>query len=373
MSNNVYSIQSYYINLAEAYRTDDHFWRTENVPELVTIKPTLKCVANCKHCESRLKDFDSEEQGQMSLDDYKKLFKDLARLGTRKLTISGGEPLTYRYLLELIQSASQEGLLVTLNTNGWLLNHKKFEEFLKAGLVGVNLSIDSPNAQIHDRLRSLPGLFEKSIHKMKEIRTDSSLPFILNIRMILSKHNYKDIPQMIGLCKELDADTLSIDMIENDHDNKLFLLNEDQIIEFNSIIKPQIIRALEDTIFETKELQSDAIQQISAMYDIDFNPISNFASGIYWPTDRIKNKCTIPSSFMIIEGNGQILPCNAVEYTRSPIVGNCITQSIDMVWTSQEWQQFREAKMEFCNQCPMNMSHMMKFKNQSIVPVLVPQ
>ncbi|MCH5586335.1 radical SAM protein [Shimazuella sp. AN120528] len=363
-----YSIQSYYVDLAKEYYTDRPFWGKLTKPTMVTLKPTLKCVAQCPHCEARLKDFDfpPDTKRVFTIEEYRDLFKTLKSIGTEKITISGGEPLSYRYLTEMIYYASMEGLNVILNTNGWLLRKRKFKEFVEAGLDQVAMSIDSPIPEMHDRLRVLPGLFERATSRMKEIREEWGDRFVLNIRMILHKYTYQDIPKMIDLCQSLDADALSIDMIENDFEKKLFLLNEEEIQNFNQVQKQQIIDKLNQVFFESEELRSNAIAQIQGMFDLDFNPASNFAQGIFWPDDRIKQKCTIPSSFMILEGNGPVLACNPIEYTRNPIVGNILEDSIKDIWNNKAWTEFRENKMDFCRFCPMNMSHMVIFKQQTI-------
>jgi MoaA/NifB/PqqE/SkfB family radical SAM enzyme len=363
-----YAIQSYHLNVSKEYYSDRPFWGEQNAPTMVTLKPTLKCVAQCPHCEARLKDFDfpPDTKHVFTIEEYRELFKTLKSIGTQKITISGGEPLSYRYLKEMIYYASLEGLNVILNTNGWLLRKRKFKEFLECGLDQVAMSIDSPIAEVHDRLRVLPGLFERATSRMHEIRQEWGDRFVLNIRMILHRYTYQDIPQMIDLCKWLEADALSIDMIENDHEKRMFLLNEEQIHEFNTIHKDRIVQKLKHVEFESEELRENAIAQIQGMFDLTFNPASNFAQGIFWPDDRIKQKCTIPSSFMIIEGNGHVLACNPIEYTRNPIVGNILEHSIKDIWNNDAWNEFRKKKMDFCRVCPMNMSHMLIFKKQII-------
>lgn len=363
-----FNIQSYHIDLSKEYKGDHGFWEHKNTPELITIKPTLKCVAKCDFCDMRLKDFDDGGAEVFDLEGYKKLFLDLSEMGTKKITISGGEPLAYRYTKELIYYASELGMHVTLNTNGWLLTKRRFGEFIEAGLMGVNLSLDSPFGEVHDKSRFLPGLFERATSRIKEIQEHYKDKYILNIRLIVSKTSQNDIPEMIDLCKELDADVLSLDMIENDYILKKYLLNEDEIKKFNSIEKEKIYKKINSVNFENEQLREDALKQIEGMYDLAFNSIENFANGIFWPDEHIRKKCTIPNTFGIIEGNGQILACNPIEYTRSPIVGNAINESIKDVWNNTSWEKFREEKMDFCRKCPMNMSHMIKFKNRTIEP-----
>lgn len=69
---------------------------------------------------------------------------------------------------------------------------------------------------------------------------------------------------------------------------------------------------------------------------------------------------------MIIEGDGMVLPCNAVEYNREYIIGNILETEIEELWKSEEWKNFRNKKMDFCRECPMNMSYMIVFNDDKI-------
>lgn len=226
------------------------------------------------------------------------------------------------------------------------------------------LSIDSPDAKEHDELRRLPGLFDRATKQIKQCK-DLGIPFKLNIRMVLSKHNYKKVGDMIELSRTLDADMLSIDMIEADSKNKLFLLNKDEIKDFKENYVPDLVRKIKNLNIENK-LKEFNVQQLQDMFNTQFNNIENFENGLYWPDDNIKKKCDIPSSFMIIEGDGMVLPCNAVEYNREKIIGNILDKDIESLWKSDEWNNFRKEKMDFCRECPMNMSYTLVFNDEKI-------
>lgn len=356
-----YKSKYYYTDYTKRYFEEGTFYNNTK-PTLVTIKPTLNCIANCLHCNPRKKFFTRERL--LNLEEYDKLFKKLKKIGTKQICISGGEPLLYKNIVEMVKIITKNGMCASLNTNGWLLNVDKFKELMDAGLMVINLSIDSPNKNQHDELRRLNGLFEKAISQIKECRK-TNIPFKLNVRMVMSKYNYKQIEQMIDLSAEVNADILSIDMIEADSSNKLFLLNKNEIEEFKKIYTPKLIRKIEKLNIK-QELKQYNIKQIKDMFNTSFNSIENFESGIYWPDERIKEKCDIPNSFMIIEGDGMVLPCNAVEYNRNEIIGNIFEIDIEELWNSKKWEEFRRKKMKLCRECPMNMSYMIVFNDDEI-------
>lgn len=357
-------LKNYYTNCAENYYKDGTFYNINKPsPKLVTIKPTLKCVANCLHCSPRSKTFDNNRL--ITLNEYKKLFEELKAMGVENICVSGGEPLLYEKIVDLVALITKSGMKPSINTNGWLLTPEKLKKLLEVGLLTLNVSIDSPIAEKHDGLRNLNGLFNRTIFQLKQC-SYLDIPFLLNIRMVLSKFNYNNIEEMLELIEFLNADALSIDMIEADSDNKFFLLNSDEIKEFKEIYVPKIIEKIYKMNIK-KDLKEFNVRQINDLFNTKFNSYNNFENGIYWPDDKIKSKCDIPSTFMIIEGDGSVLPCNAVEYNRDKIVGNIFDDSIEEIWESEKWNNFRDNKMDFCRKCPMNMSYMLMFNNKKIV------
>ena len=358
-----YKQKCYYTDYTKEYNKKGTFYKINNpIPKLVTIKPTLCCVANCLHCNPRSKKFSGKRL--LTLNEYDELFKKLHQMGTEGICISGGEPLLYKDIVPLVRLITKNKMKASLNTNGWLLTKNMFIELMNAGLLAINVSIDSPFAEIHDGLRNLNGLFDKTIFQLRECKK-LNIPFVLNIRMVLSKYNFKDIDKMIDLARSLNADLLSIDMIEADSKNKFFLLNSSEIMEFKNKYVPIIIEKINAMNINDK-LKKFNIKEVKDIYNIGFNGTKNFENGVYWPDDKIKSKCDIPSTFMIIEGDGTVLPCNAVEYNRNKFIGNIFESSIDKMWKCDKWEKFRKSKMEFCRECPMNMSYMLIFDDNKI-------
>lgn len=358
-----YKQNCYYTNYVNEYYKDGSFYDIkENVPKNVTIKPTLCCVAKCAHCSPRNKKFSGNKT--MTLDGYDDLFASLQKLGTENICISGGEPLLYNDIISLVKLITKNNMKASLNTNGWLLNKNLFNKLMKAGLLAINISLDSPIASVHDKLRGLNGLFDKTVTQLKECKS-MNIPFVLNIRMILSKYNYKDLEKMIDLAMKLDADVLSIDMIEADSKKKLFLLNEEELKLFDTKVKPALINKIM-SLNIPDELKKINVEQISNILNPDFNSYNNYSNGVYWPDDNIKRKCDIPNSFLIIEGDGNVLPCNAVEYNRNKVCGNLFETDIKKLWTSDKITEFRDNKMDFCMECPMNMSFMIFLKKNNV-------
>jgi sulfatase maturation enzyme AslB (radical SAM superfamily) len=53
--------------------------------------------------------------------------------------------------------------------------------------------------------------------------------------------------------------------------------------------------------------------------------------------------------------DGQVHPCNGVEYCHKPVMGNTHEGRLVDLWTGPTWEQFRVERMEWCHRCPMNL------------------
>ncbi len=109
--------------------------RTPIVAHLIPIR---RCNLACAYCN----EFDARSS-PVPLPLLKHRVDRLAALGTSAITISGGEPLLHPDLTSLVRHARSRGLLVGVITNGYLLSRALIEQFNRAGLDYLQLSVDN--------------------------------------------------------------------------------------------------------------------------------------------------------------------------------------------------------------------------------------
>jgi MoaA/NifB/PqqE/SkfB family radical SAM enzyme len=73
---------------------------------------------------------------------------------------SGGEPLLYRGLDQVLAHVKRRGLIAALVTNGSLLA-RHAERLVEIGVDNVTVSLDGPEA-VHDAIRGVPGTFARA-------------------------------------------------------------------------------------------------------------------------------------------------------------------------------------------------------------------
>jgi radical SAM protein with 4Fe4S-binding SPASM domain len=97
------------------------------------------------------------------------LFADLARLGSFRLGLTGGEPLLRKDLFDILDAAAERGLHPCLTTNGLLLTEEIARELGRRPLVWLNVSLEGPDAQTNDAVRGA-GTFDAVVEKLKLLR-----------------------------------------------------------------------------------------------------------------------------------------------------------------------------------------------------------
>ena len=310
-------------------------------PETIVIKPTFKCVGNCIGCASRQELYkDIRDENTLGLEDYKRLFQDFKKLGLKKLVISGGEPAFYDDINELVILAKSFGFIVCLNSTGYNLTEDLLD-FSK--LDAVNFSLNGYNNEIDSKIRGKI-LFDHTINSIKVARKYDDL--CVNVNCIVNKYNYDSTDKLLELVNELGVNALHLSYVEGDWANKNLLLSKQQINVFNSSIKLLLIDKL-SSIIMNPALKQTSLNQLKSFLAI---PPDEAALGIYNP----KAECSRKNNFAIVLPNGDVHPCNIVEYSHEPVVGNVFDSSFTDIWAGHKFTQFRNNPYKYCRYCPVN-------------------
>lgn len=129
------------------------------MPVHVVWEITLACNLRCAHCGSRA---GAPRPSELSTEEAKRLIGELASLGTREITLIGGEAYLRRDWLELVRTITQHGIHCGLQTGGRAFSEAKLQAGVDAGLRSIGVSIDGDRA-LHDMLRGVRGSYDQAI------------------------------------------------------------------------------------------------------------------------------------------------------------------------------------------------------------------
>ena len=110
------------------------------VPVNATIELTPLCNMSCKMCYVHLHPDEVKMQGGLhSVSEWLQIAEEMKRAGVLFVLLTGGEPLSYPGFKELYTKMHKMGLILTINTNGTLLNEEwaDFFSYLKPRRINI--------------------------------------------------------------------------------------------------------------------------------------------------------------------------------------------------------------------------------------------
>lgn len=180
---------------------------------------TESCNFRCTYCLPDGTDCDSRA-GELTLPEIRRLVTAFARLGTRKVRITGGEPSLRKDLTEIIATCKAVPGIekVALTTNGYRLQ-RDAAAWQAAGLDAVNVSVDSLDAATfhlvtgQDKLADiLAGVATAKAVGIKQVKINT---------VLLKQHNALALPDFLSFVKHQDLSLRFIELMRT-NDNLSF-------------------------------------------------------------------------------------------------------------------------------------------------------
>jgi MoaA/NifB/PqqE/SkfB family radical SAM enzyme len=163
-------------------------------PFQALIQITNKCNMRCSFCDFWPNVAPRSEE--LTVDDYRRLSRELAEIGTFLISVEGGEPLVRPDLVPIIEALSEHHI-TALFTNGWLLTRELSRSLFSAGLVHANVSIDYPDAARHDEKRGLKGAFDRAWRAVDHFRAEAPRGGKqVHVMSVIMEDNWRDLPAL---------------------------------------------------------------------------------------------------------------------------------------------------------------------------------
>ncbi|TYL47273.1 GTP 3',8-cyclase MoaA [Marinomonas sp. IMCC 4694] len=201
--------------------------------DYLRISVTDRCDFRCTYCMDENVTFLAREQ-ILSLEEIVYVAKTFISMGTKRIRITGGEPLVRKNILWAIeQIANTTGLEeLTITTNGSQL-YKMAQSLLDAGVSRINISLDTLKAERFHRLTRR----DKFQQVIEGIDAVSQLPFKrLKINSVMLKqHNDDELFDLANFALERKMDISFIEEMPlgmiTDHDRAATYFSSDDVIE----------------------------------------------------------------------------------------------------------------------------------------------
>ena len=123
--------------------------------------------------------FRSEKSRALTLDDLRDLAKQADQLGLAQFVISGGEPMVFPDLDDIIEALDPSRFHIAMSTNGLLMTRERAEHLKKIGLDKVKISLDSLDEDTYNQTRRQNGAYNRAIQGIMNAR-DAGLQVTLS-------------------------------------------------------------------------------------------------------------------------------------------------------------------------------------------------
>jgi len=299
---------------------------TDKPLEDLTIEVTNTCFLECMHCssESSL----SAEQ-KLSLETIKAVIDDFKELGGKTIEISGGEPLCYNELSQVITYAKRLGLETHLFSCGVFdisqletcddRLEKKVRELKELGLDKVFVSLHGSNEEIHNQM-ARRNSFKLTSRFIKELVKND---LFVGVHFVPVSINFDNIDDLIQYCLNLNVKQIGllrfVPQGRGKENEDLLRLSKEQTLELVELL--------------SRELENkDSIVRVGSHLDFCF----------FFKKDRIPGDCTAGISKCLVASSGDVIPCAVFKGLPEFIAGNIKESRLYQIWkTSPVFKRLR--------------------------------
>jgi len=293
-------------------------------PIQVRIKPTNQCNHGCFYCVYEV-DFSGIHPtiNKKDMIPEKKMYEilnDLKDIGVKSVTYSGGgEPLCYPFIENSLLKTLDSGLDLSLLTNGQLLEGKVADILSNSQWLRVSADYcdEKMFKQIRKRPKELFYKWSKNMENFANLKNFNNSKCDFESNCVVHEHNYKRLPEIAKLFKNLGFDNL-----------RFAPLWKENFEKYHAPIKEKVI----ENIKKAKDDFEDDNFKIGSTYEEYFDATGKLK--------RLYEKCFWMQVVPVIAADQNIYTCHNKAYDAKGIIGSLKNDSFKNLWYSEKTAEF---------------------------------
>jgi radical SAM protein with 4Fe4S-binding SPASM domain len=282
-------------------------------PYRLDLALTYRCNNDCAHCYN----VEGRELKELSTDDWKRILDRAWDLGIPHIIFTGGEPTLREDLPELVAHAETNGQITGLNTNARRLSDPQYvERLVTAGLDHVQITVESQDAEVHDRMVRTKGAFPQTIKGLKNALA-SPLYVMTNTTML--RTNVHTIPATLDFLAETGVPTVGLNA----------LIHSGRGSSVGTGLAESELTSLLEVARQKTEARGQRLIWYTPTQYCGFDPVT-LELGVKGCTAALYNMC--------VEPDGNVLPCQSYYQP----LGNLLSADWDSIWNHDLAVKLRE-------------------------------
>lgn len=174
---------------------------------IIDMAYSYACNLNCRHCTASR--FEKKGGRRLTPADVRRFSDEAHALGYCQFCLSGGEPLIFKDLDEVIAALQPDKFHLTMSTNGHFLTPELARHLKAIGLDKVKISLDDFDEKRHNENRVCDGAYRKAIDAMFHAR-DAGLSVV--IQTVVTRQNCQS-GQLIETAKFATQHGFTVDVL----------------------------------------------------------------------------------------------------------------------------------------------------------------
>jgi radical SAM protein with 4Fe4S-binding SPASM domain len=172
----------------------------KRVPMQVSIEVTRRCPLECLHCYNNLAMGDMEaKQRELSKEEHFKLLDELVEMGCFWLLYTGGEIFARKDFLEIYTYAKKKGFLITLFTNGTIINEQIADYLAEWPPFSIEITLYGRTRETYEALTAVPGSYDRCLRGIRLLQ-ERKLP--LKLKTVATSINKHEVGAMRQFAEE---------------------------------------------------------------------------------------------------------------------------------------------------------------------------
>lgn len=314
-------------------------------PRNIHFAITNRCNLSCSFCGQDKDRWSKDEE--LALSDYKDLIDQIAHMGRRTASFSGGEIFVRSDMVDILCYAKKRDVPIsTILTNGTLLDEERIQVLVDGDPGYLGFSIDGIES-VHDEVRGVKGSYRKTVSAIRRIneikKARGRTRPAVGVNFVVTKETMDSMEEVVAEMAEMGLSLLRFQYLtyitpEKLAEHKEFLermcsgFSDCYWDRFKNDCGKIDTSALVRTIRAVKKKASDLGLKVCFSYDLKEDEIRSW----YDNSNIVLNRCNFLQNLLVLP-NGDVPLC---DFVRIP-VGNVREKTLREIWREDKAREFR--------------------------------